>query len=156
MTNTSTQENQPARENRDLARYEILMTRRFTIEKVFWSRIQTLHAIQAAVLASGFLLLMHDDPYPTLSGCVFSLGALLTCLLYFLARNDWNDAKANDAEYSDLEKRVCIKRTAGRCCKLLRSHSIMFFIMKLFLALDAVFAIAAFSDGLLAGLLSRS
>jgi hypothetical protein len=153
---TLTQTSQPEPETTDLTRYQILMNRRFTIEKIFWSRIQTLHAIQAGILGSGFILLMDDRRI--LSGFVFLFGALLTSLLYGLAHNDWNDASVNDCEYCILEKKVNIARTAGRqgIWRLLKSHSIMFSLIKLFLFIDAVFAVLAFSNFLLTALFSRS
>ena len=158
MNSNSTQTlgSQPKSLNTDLTRYQIFMNRRFTIEKIFWSRVQTLHAIQAGILASGFILLM--DGYRILSGCIFSLGLVLTFLLYSLAHNDWLDAEANDTEYENLCKNLNISRTAGRkgIWRLLRSHSIMFFLIWLFLALDAIFAILAFSNILLATLFLRS
>lgn len=39
-----------------LTLYQTLMTHRQHAEKVFWSRIQTLHVIQAAVLGGGYYL----------------------------------------------------------------------------------------------------
>ncbi|MDO8472585.1 MAG: hypothetical protein Q7T05_02070 [Dehalococcoidia bacterium] len=143
--------------NNDLTRYQILMDRRFQIEKVFWSRVQTLHVIQAAVLASGFFLLVEKH-YRFLSGIMLLFGAILTFFLGLLAHNDWKDAAANDIDSERLCKELNIKRTAGRhgITKFLNSHRIMFILIGMFLAIDIILAIALLGDTLLATLLSRS
>jgi len=135
--------NQPTleEENNNLAHYQVLMTRRQHIENIFWSRVQTLHAIQAAILASGFFLIEKD--YRILSVAVFSFGAFLTFFLGWLSHNDWSDAAVNDSDMHRLGDILHIRRTADRryLKKLLKGHRIMYILMVIFLAGDTALAI---------------
>ena len=123
-----------------LVLYQILQAHRQHAERVFWSRIQTLHAIQAGVLAGGFYLLTRE--WNNLAIATFSLGAILTLFLGLLARNDWSDAKVNRQTMCRLSNELKFKRTAGRYLwGRLRSHYIMLLIIIGFLVGDIVLAI---------------
>ncbi len=115
--------------------YQTLLNRRQHIENIFWSRIQTLHLIQAAVLGGGYFLGRIEGEI-VLSVALLLIGLLLTVLLGYLACNDWNDARVNDKKMYTLDE-LGIRRTANRDC--LRSHSILFCAIILFLVIDIGF-----------------
>jgi hypothetical protein len=117
-----------------LTLYQTLMTHRQHAEKIFWSRIQTLHIIQAAVLGGGYYL--WKDKGLGLSVALIFVGILLTLLLGRLACNDWSDASVNKELMCKLESALKFNRAAKRKCLL--SHSILFSVIGLFLTLDIV------------------
>ncbi len=117
------------------ALYNTLLSRRQHIESIFWSRIVTLHAIQAAVLGGGYALQKAHDP--ALSVALLVIGLLLTLLLFILAHNDWNDARINDKMMHNLGDSINIRRTAERHC--LKSHWILYVVIILFFLVDFAF-----------------
>jgi hypothetical protein len=124
-----------------LEKYQTLLLHRQHAEKVFWSRIQTLHAIQAGILTGGFFSLLNE--YPKLAIAAFSLGAVLSFMLGYLAYNDWSDAKSNQEVMQRLGDILGIRRTAKMNCvrKYLRSHITLFIIIGVFAFGDIAIAI---------------
>ena len=127
-------------ETNKLTRYQTLMNHRQHAERVFWSRIQTLHVIQAAVLGGGYFLWKDDEL--GLSVALVFIGILLTLLLGRLTFNDWRDASVNDHLMHKLGDELVIRRTADRHC--LKSHSILYFIVAFFLIIDIGFILFLF------------
>ena len=133
-----------------LALYQILQSHRQNAEKNFWSRIQTLHAIQAGILAGGFFLMQAGGLLPWVAAPLFILGAILTGLLRHLLRNDWYDANANKKAMRKLEKKFCINRTAGfdQRRRRHRSHRIQFRFIGIFFWIDIVLAVVSIASAI--------
>ncbi|MFC1871066.1 hypothetical protein ACFLYF_01500 [Chloroflexota bacterium] len=112
--------------------YQILMSHRQHAENVFWSRIQILHAIQAAVLVGGYYLWENTERWYAIPLLV--LGLVLTVLLRILARNDWNDANINKKLMDSLESCLKFSRAKERHC--LRSHKILYALIYLLGGVD--------------------
>jgi hypothetical protein len=128
--------NQPT----DFQRFEFLVNKRYHTEKIFWSRIQTLHAVQAAILAGGFAL--ASQGHRITSFLTFLLGFILTLLISRLAKNDWSDSKVNDTLLESLYRDFNFRRTGTRLCGCLRSHVILLnIIIPLFLIINLVLAV---------------
>ena len=115
--------------------YQTLMTHRQHAENVFWSRIQTLHAIQAAVLVGGYFLWKIPEEWWAILPLV--LGLILTVLLGMLARNDWSDANINKVLMDSLESDLGFSRAKARCCLL--SHNILYAMIYLLGVVDLLF-----------------
>lgn len=87
----------PSNERNQLARYQLLVQHREYIDRVFWSRIQVLHLIQAGVIAGSFYVRPeHCGGYPILSFIILVLGIILTIILRIMAGHDWDDATVNN------------------------------------------------------------
>ena len=122
-------------ERNRLARYQILMQRRQNIERIFWSRIQTLHLIQAGVLGGSFSLWKYHNNHPAFYLGLLILGIILTIILFVVCKNDWNDARRNDEGMHSLGDSLGIRRTAERKRKP-RSHRLFYGVFPLFIFID--------------------
>jgi hypothetical protein len=117
--------------------YQTLSNRRQNIEAIFWSRVQTLHAIQVAVLGGAFYLWkIHSEL--GLAVAVLSLGIILTLTLGRLAYNDWKDTSINDCIMHKLGDELGITKSAHRE-DYFKSHNILFYLIILFFMLDIAF-----------------
>ncbi len=125
-----------------LARYQILAQRREYQDRLFWSRVQTLHLIQAGVIASSFYI-RHEqwNGYPILSICVLFLGIILTTLILIICYYDWKDAEANKASMYKLGDSLGIRWGSERRIRIfgykIYGHTILYSIFGLFLLVDS-------------------
>ena len=121
-----------------LARYQILMQHMEYLDRLFWSRVQTLHLIQAGVLAGSFYL-RGQDYHPFLSLSLLSLGIVLTGLLFIICKFNWNDVEENKKSLYPLGDALGIRWSAERPSifgKRVYGHIILYFIVILFLLVD--------------------
>ena len=119
-------------ERNKLTRYQILMQRRQHIERIFWSRIQILHLIQAGVLGGTFYLTKHRLSF--LAPPLLFVGIVLTVILFFICTNDWKDAKRNDGIMHNLGDSLGIRRTERKWNLVFtRSHKLLNAVVKLFI-----------------------
>ena len=123
-------------ERNQLTQYQILMQRRQHIERIFWSRIQILHLIQAGVLGGSFYLWSRCHLF--LAPFLLSLGILLTIILFIICWYDWKDAQINDTRFHNLGDSLGIRRTAPRKCKI-RTHVLLYIVIGLFITVDIAF-----------------
>ena len=97
----------------NLVKYQILLQHRQFLDRLFWSRVQTFHAIQAAVLAGSFAVRdkgWYDEG-------LLALGATLAIALLFICRNDWADAECNKQALYSLGEYLGIRRGSKRGCE---------------------------------------
>ena len=85
------------RENEKLSRYRMLMEQRQYQDRLFWSRVQTLYVLQAAVLGGSFAL--QDKWYYGWATLLLIFGSFLTTLIGLLCCYDWQDARVNEKEF---------------------------------------------------------
>ena len=122
-----------------LARYQILMQHRQHVERIFWSRIQILHLIQAAVIGGIFYIYKAELPtcfYFVLLG----LGIILTVLLLILCIYDWKSAEVNKERLYSLGDALSITWSGKRWhihSLHITAHRILFVVIVLFIILDA-------------------
>ncbi len=126
-----------------LARYQILMQRRQHIERIFWSRIQILHLIQAGVLGGSYLMWRAKDPSvpPVLYAALLFMGIVLTIILLIICKHDWKDARINDNDFQSLGYRLGIIRTAPRWLmfgRKIKTHRLLYAVMGLFILFDVL------------------
>ena len=126
-------------DNVSYARYSILSQHRQYLDKMFWSRVQVLHAIQAGVLAAGYLL-RNEAWY---AEALFSIGALLTFFVGLMAWYDWQSAEANKEALYELGDRLGIRWSAEKrnIRRLLPGHVLLYIIIILFILADGFCAI---------------
>ena len=122
-----------------LRHYQVLMDHRQRVEGIFWSRIQTLHAIQAGVLAGSYAL-RNDCWY---SQAILLLGFLLTFFLYVLCHNDRQDAEVNQECMFQLGDSLGIRWSSEPrgIREFLRSHRILFLVVAIFLCVDLALSV---------------
>jgi len=122
-----------------LARYQILMQRRQQIERIFWSRIQILHLIQAGVLGGSFYL--KNTCFATFAPPLLFVGIVLTIILFVICMHDWMDARINDVQMHNIGGTLSIRRTAERWsifgCKI-QTHKLLYVVVILFILVDLV------------------
>lgn len=85
--------------------YQSLVQHRIHQDQLLWSRVQILHAIQAAVLAGGFALHFAWGN-SLLGGWVLVSGGLLTLCMFFLVLGDYADMKVNAPIMDELARRL--------------------------------------------------
>lgn len=127
-----------------LTRYQILMQHRQHAERTFWSRIQVLHLIQAAVIGGSFYIHYVENIPACFSLILLGFGILLTVILFILCIYDWQSAKVNQVELFNLGATLGIKWSPERCSlKIwnnvhfkLTAHGILYFVIILFIILD--------------------
>ncbi|MDO8491961.1 MAG: hypothetical protein Q7T04_08120, partial [Dehalococcoidia bacterium] len=76
--------------NDDLDRYRIFLKQQEYQDKLFWSRVQTLYLVQAAVLGSSFAI--RDRWF---GWAILGIGAVISTLVALLCCYDWQDSQAN-------------------------------------------------------------
>jgi hypothetical protein len=119
--------------NNLLTRHNSLMQQRQYQDRLFWSRVQTLYAVQAAVLGGSFTL--QTEWY---GWAIALLGIFLTALIGLLCSYDWQDAKVNQIEFFRLCDYLNIHWGAKHVCirKYLPGNSIFKWTIIGFLMLD--------------------
>ena len=92
--------------------YQALVQHRIHQDQLLWSRVQIIHAIQAAVLAGGFAL--HFAPVSSLlGGSLIVIGGLLTLGMFFLVVGDYADMKVNVRIMNKLAGRLLPRNIPG-------------------------------------------
>ena len=127
-----------------LTRYQILMQHRQHAERTFWSRIQVLHLIQAAVIGGSFYIHYGENIPVYFSLILLGFGILLTVILFILCIYDWKSATVNQVELFSLGNTLGItwspKRRSLKMRKdvqfKLTAHGILYFVIILFIILD--------------------
>ncbi len=84
-------------DSENLTRHQILMHQRQYQDRLFWSRVQTLYVVQAAVLGGGFAL-QHE----WYGWAILLLGSTLTTLIGLLCSYDWQGVKVNEVQFYSL------------------------------------------------------
>jgi hypothetical protein len=127
--------------NSELEYHRSLMEHRQSIDRLFWSRTQTLYAVQAAVLGGAFAL--KDDSY---GWALLLFGAFLTAMLGLLCSYDWQGVKVNESTFFDLCDRLGIYWDAkpSGIRKLLPGNSIFKWVIILFIWINAALAFHLF------------
>ena len=130
-----------------LARYQILRQHMEFLHKLFWSRVQILHLIQAGVLAGSFYLWKHGPDYTVFYLGILVLGIILTIILYIICKYDWNDVEENkkrlyplgdalDIRWSS-ERQICKSGRTIHIPKCCYGHSLfLYFVFPLFIFID--------------------
>ncbi len=85
--------------------YQSLVQHKIHQDQLLWSRIQILHALQAAVLAGGFAL-HYTWEASNFGGVLLLCGGVLTLVLFFLVLGDWADMKVNEGIMEELARRL--------------------------------------------------
>jgi len=113
------------------------MQHRQHIERIFWSRIQILHLIQAAVIGGSFYLMNTETR--NFAPALLFFGLVLTIILFIVCIHDWMDAKRNDTSLHNLGHTLGIRRTAERWRIFgwgIRTHRFLYFAIILFILVD--------------------
>jgi hypothetical protein len=117
-----------------ITQHQTLMLHRQSIDRLFWSRTQTLYALQAAVIGGAFAV-KNDGWY---AWALLLLGAILTVLLGLLCCYDWQGVKVNEVKFFKLCDKLQIYWDAKH--KGIREHLpgniIFMWIILLFIWLD--------------------
>ena len=85
--------------------YQSLMQHKIHQDQLLWNRIQTLHAIQAAVIGGGFTAhyYWHNS---LLGGWCLVIGGVVTLILLLLVLGDYADMKVNESIMKELARRL--------------------------------------------------
>ena len=121
-----------------LERYRILMQHREYRDRLFWSRIQILHLIQAGVLAGSFYLAKQGFAIIFPSILLF-LGVILTITLLVMCKYDWSDATRNEKELYSLGDTLGIRWSAERWRifgHTIRGHILLYGVFTSFIIMD--------------------
>lgn len=105
-------------EGKRLARYQILVHHKEYLDKLFWSRVQILHLIQAGVLGGSFYLWSKYSNHPWLYVGILALGIFLTVVLFRVAYCGRRDAIRNDVTLYKLGDSLGIRWCAERDVKI--------------------------------------
>ena len=128
------------RERNELARYQILMQHRQHIERIFWSRIQILHLIQAAVIGGSFYISYQKDLPDLFPPALLGFGIILTAVLFVLCKYDWKSAQVNEKRLHNLGDTLGITWSPRRwhiCGYEIKAHIILYFVVLLFIIVDS-------------------
>ena len=85
--------------------YQSLVQHKIHQDQLLWSRIQTLHAIQVAVIGGGFATHFYYDN-SLLGGWWLVIGGVVALFMLFLVLGDYADMKVNAAIMKDLARRL--------------------------------------------------
>ena len=126
-------------ERNQLTRYQILRQHMEFLHRLFWSRVQILHLIQAGVLAGSFYV---RGQYPALSFGLLGLGVTLTIILRIICRYDWNDVEENKKSLYPLGDSLGIRWSSDQrfcvCGHKIYGHKIFLnVVFPLFIVVDA-------------------
>ena len=92
--------------------YQALVQHRIHQDQLLWSRVQIIHAIQAAVLAGGFTLHFAQES-SLLGGSLVVIGGLLTIGMFVLVVADYADMKVNVPIMDELARRLLPRNIPG-------------------------------------------
>ena len=85
--------------------YEALVQHKIHQDQFLWSRIQTLHALQVAVIGGGFAA--HYSWENSLLGGLFLVsGGVVSLIMFFLVIGDYADMKVNQPIMEELARRL--------------------------------------------------
>ena len=126
-----------------LLRYQLLIQHRQHVERIFWSRIQVLHLIQAAVIGGSFYVIGQKELPNCFSYVLLGLGIILTITLFILCKYDWKSAEVNKNSLYNLGDALGIRWAPERphitiCGHRMRisGHRILYFVVILFIPVD--------------------
>ncbi|OGO24356.1 MAG: hypothetical protein A2Z28_06520 [Chloroflexi bacterium RBG_16_51_9] len=123
--------------------YQVLVQHRIYEGSLFWSRVQTLHAVQAGILAAGFTFRFAWS-IRYFDGLILILGGALTLFLFFVVVMTYNDYAVNRDTIDELVKRILpddmkqykVRWSAERV--VLSGHCVFYGIIIAFIILDFV------------------
>lgn len=128
--------------------YQALTEHRIHQDQLLWSRVQTLHLIQAGILGGSFAL-RFSSSIPVFGGILLILGGFLTFFLFLITRYDYLDQKVNQPLMDELAERLLpqdmrskykVRWTAERA--FLPGHCVFSFIIVGFIAVDLILGVA--------------
>lgn len=133
--------------------YQSLVQHKIHQDQLLWNRVQTVYALQAALLSSGFAL--HSWDQSVVGGSLLVFAGLATLCLLFLIIGDYADMKVNEPIMNKLAKRLlCTSGILDKIewtdrtvwhRKLVRGHHLIYSIMVVFIVLDFVLGVCLLS-----------
>ena len=136
-------------DNRLCCMYQSLVQHRIHQDRLLWSRVQTVHAVEAGILAGGFALAVIRQ-YLFSAGLLLIIGGVLTLFLFLMIKRDYADHMVNADIMRELAERLLPSdmkvqnfkvRWAAKRRGLLGHHMIYISIIG-FTALDFVWGIS--------------
>ena len=91
--------------NRLCCMYQSLIQHRIHQDRLLWSRVQTVHAVEAGILAGAFAL-NFGWKNPFFAGLLLIIGGVLTLFLFFLVKRDYADHMVNAKIMDKLAERL--------------------------------------------------
>lgn len=124
-----------------IARYQILAQRREYQDRLFWSRVQTLHWIQVGVIGGSLYFAKWQwNDFPIYSVFTMFIGLILTGLIFIICYYDWKDTEANKETMENLGETLGIRWGSDRRFRIFNriiyGHTILYTIFMLFLLVD--------------------
>ncbi len=129
--------------------YQSLVQHRIHQDRLLWSRVQTVHAVEAGILAGGFYLaFIWENPFS--AGLLLIIGGVLTLFLFLLIKGDYADHMVNADIMDKLAKRLLpfdmkVKNLKVRWAaerRGLRGHHMIYISIITFTAVDFVWGIS--------------
>ncbi len=138
--------------NRLCCMYQSLIQHRIHQDRLLWSRVQTVHAVEAGILAGAFAL-NFGWKNPFFAGLLLIIGGVLTLFLFFLVKRDYADHMVNAKIMDKLAERLLpfdmklnnfkVRWAAKR--RGLRGHHMIYGSIITFTAVDFVWGICLLS-----------